>query len=161
MDRRYAHTNIYSVCVVSIMRIVHVHSAAERGDVSSKWPSVYRLFVHYPYTAPQNSSLITHRQYIESGTYAAIWSTVEVNVAIMCSSLLVMKPLLVRIIPSSGRSELTPTVTGDSGIRRMMSISTMEESVGDMGEAAEARCEAWAWTDRNGASDEKKDDRSA
>lgn len=40
MGGRDADTDDYSVCVVSIMRIVHVHSAAERGDVSSKWPSI-------------------------------------------------------------------------------------------------------------------------
>jgi hypothetical protein len=36
----------------------------------------------------------------ESGTYAVVWSTIEVNVAIICASLLVMKPLFARFMPA-------------------------------------------------------------
>lgn len=42
-----------------------------------------------------------------AGTHALIWSTAEINVAVICASLLVMKPLLSRFFPSlmgSGRS---------------------------------------------------------
>jgi hypothetical protein len=35
-----------------------------------------------------------------SGTFALIWSTIELNVAIICASLLVMKPLFGRFIPA-------------------------------------------------------------
>ena len=37
---------------------------------------------------------------VESGTYAVLWSTVEVNVAIVCASLLVMKPLFAKWVPA-------------------------------------------------------------
>jgi hypothetical protein len=37
---------------------------------------------------------------VESGTFALIWSTLELNVAIICASLLVMKPLFARYIPA-------------------------------------------------------------
>ncbi|KAI4635274.1 uncharacterized protein J4E87_000224 [Alternaria ethzedia] len=36
---------------------------------------------------------------LEAGTYAIIFSTIEVNVAIICGSLLVMKPLIARFLP--------------------------------------------------------------
>jgi hypothetical protein len=35
-----------------------------------------------------------------SGTFALIWSTIELNVAIICASVLVMKPLFARFIPA-------------------------------------------------------------
>lgn len=38
-------------------------------------------------------------QSLEPGTHAILWSTIEVNVAIICASLLVMKPLFVRLWP--------------------------------------------------------------
>ncbi|KAI4942201.1 hypothetical protein J4E91_010175 [Alternaria rosae] len=38
---------------------------------------------------------------IEAGTYAIIFSTIEVNVAIICGSLLVMEPLFARFLPDS------------------------------------------------------------
>jgi hypothetical protein len=37
---------------------------------------------------------------LESGTFTLIWSTIEINVAIICASLLVMKPLFARFIPA-------------------------------------------------------------
>jgi hypothetical protein len=73
---------------VSVLRLVIVHDAAEKGNVTSK--CALSLF-----TPPNLSSNL-----IESGTHALIWSTVEVNTAIICASLLVMKPLFQRIIPS-------------------------------------------------------------
>jgi len=36
----------------------------------------------------------------ESGTFAMIWSTLELNIAIICASLLVMKPLFARYVPA-------------------------------------------------------------
>jgi hypothetical protein len=42
---------------------------------------------------------MTNSCQIESGTHALIWSTVEVNTAIICASLLVMKPLFLRFFP--------------------------------------------------------------
>ncbi|KAL6704524.1 hypothetical protein ACN47E_008153 [Coniothyrium glycines] len=58
------------VCIVSILRLCLVHDAAHRNNVT------------------------------KAGTLAAIFSMVEVNVAIICASLLVMKPLFVRMFPS-------------------------------------------------------------
>lgn len=84
----------------------------------------------------------------ESGSYAAIWSTAEINVAIICSSLLVMKPLAARIIPSLG-AEINPTAHKEnSAIRRVMSIATLEESLASCGETVEASYEACVWADR-------------
>lgn len=37
---------------------------------------------------------------VESGTYAVVWSAIEVNMAIICASLLVMKPLFARFVPA-------------------------------------------------------------
>ncbi|KAH7067946.1 hypothetical protein FB567DRAFT_634614 [Paraphoma chrysanthemicola] len=58
------------VCIVTILRLVLVHHFAHRGQVT------------------------------KSGTFTLIWSTVEINVAIICASLLVMKPLFARFIPA-------------------------------------------------------------
>ncbi|CAO2647067.1 Nn.00g079890.m01.CDS01 [Neocucurbitaria sp. VM-36] len=58
------------VCIVSILRLVIVHDAAHRHQVT------------------------------KSGTYALIFSTIEVNVSIICASLLVMKPLFARFLPA-------------------------------------------------------------
>ncbi|KAF2845134.1 hypothetical protein T440DRAFT_545507 [Plenodomus tracheiphilus IPT5] len=57
------------VCVVSILRLLLVREFAHENQVT------------------------------KSGTYALILSTIEVNVALSCASLLVMKPLLVRYLP--------------------------------------------------------------
>tara|TARA_R110002003_G_scaffold219_3_gene16474 strand:- start:10315 stop:10704 length:390 start_codon:yes stop_codon:yes gene_type:complete len=47
--------------------------------------------------SPESSNLLKH---IESGTFTLIWSTVEINAAIICASLLVMKPLFARFVPA-------------------------------------------------------------
>jgi hypothetical protein len=46
----------------------------------------------------KHSILLTNNA-IEAGVYTLIWSTTEVNVAIICTSLLVLKPLLIRWFP--------------------------------------------------------------
>ncbi|KAF2646868.1 hypothetical protein P280DRAFT_387957 [Massarina eburnea CBS 473.64] len=89
------------VCVVSILRLVLVIDAAERGDVT------------------------------ESGTHAIIWSTTEVNVALICASLFVMKPLLQRIVPkvllSGQRSQ---SAADDSKeFRRWLTIETLRNTL--------------------------------
>ncbi|KAH5337866.1 hypothetical protein HBI12_014760 [Parastagonospora nodorum] len=58
------------VCVVSVLRLVLVWCYAHEGRVT------------------------------KSGTFALIWSTLELNVAIICASLLVMKPLFARYVPA-------------------------------------------------------------
>ncbi|KAF2125496.1 hypothetical protein P153DRAFT_300299 [Dothidotthia symphoricarpi CBS 119687] len=58
------------VCIVSVLRLVLVHRFAEQGKVT------------------------------KSATYVLIWSTLEVNLSIICASLLVMKPLFARFIPA-------------------------------------------------------------
>ncbi|KAH7413936.1 hypothetical protein DE146DRAFT_783683 [Phaeosphaeria sp. MPI-PUGE-AT-0046c] len=58
------------VCVVSILRLTLTHHFAHRGQVT------------------------------RSGTFALTWSTIEINVAIICASLLVMKPLFARFVPA-------------------------------------------------------------
>ncbi|KAI4627771.1 hypothetical protein J4E85_000075 [Alternaria conjuncta] len=57
------------VCIITLLRLVLVHDAANDGEVT------------------------------KAGTYAIIFSTIEVNVAIICGSLLVMKPLIARFLP--------------------------------------------------------------
>ncbi|PSN74313.1 hypothetical protein BS50DRAFT_627651 [Corynespora cassiicola Philippines] len=57
------------VCVVSVLRLVLVQHAIRDGDVP------------------------------KAGTYAVVWSAIELNVAIICASLLVMKPVMVRFWP--------------------------------------------------------------
>ncbi|KAF2024122.1 hypothetical protein EK21DRAFT_118088 [Setomelanomma holmii] len=58
------------VCIVSILRLILVHHYAHKGEVT------------------------------KSGQFALIWSTVELNVSIICASLLVMKPLFARFLPA-------------------------------------------------------------
>ncbi|KAF1942306.1 hypothetical protein EJ02DRAFT_345713 [Clathrospora elynae] len=58
------------VCIIAILRLVLVYDATHRNQVT------------------------------KSGTYALIFSSIEVNIAIMCASLLVMKPLFARFMPS-------------------------------------------------------------
>ncbi|UPX19974.1 uncharacterized protein EKO05_0010222 [Ascochyta rabiei] len=58
------------VCIVSILRLTLVQDAARRGNMTA------------------------------SGTHAAVWSTIEVNVAIICASALVMKPLFTKWLPA-------------------------------------------------------------
>ncbi|KAF1918624.1 hypothetical protein BDU57DRAFT_116496 [Ampelomyces quisqualis] len=58
------------VCIVSILRLVLVHHFAHLGRVT------------------------------RAGTFAMIWSAIELNVAIICASLLVLKPLFARFIPA-------------------------------------------------------------
>ncbi|KAH5989171.1 hypothetical protein HBI84_187620 [Parastagonospora nodorum] len=58
------------VCVVSVLRLVLVWCYAHEGRVT------------------------------KSGTFALMWSTLELNVAIICASLLVMKPLFARYVPA-------------------------------------------------------------
>ncbi|KAF1964300.1 hypothetical protein BU23DRAFT_547697 [Bimuria novae-zelandiae CBS 107.79] len=106
----------FSVCIVSVLRLVRVHGAAEKDNVS------------------------------KSGSYEAIWSTAEINVAIICSSLLAMKPLM-RIISNLGTSNPPSMHEENSGIRRVMSISTLEESLDGTQGPLEARCEAYVWTE--------------
>jgi hypothetical protein len=76
-----------SICIVSVLRLVIVHNAAEKGNITSEL-----LDLHANLTANTTTP--------ESGTHALIWSTVEVNTAIICVSVLVMKPLFLRLIPT-------------------------------------------------------------
>jgi hypothetical protein len=73
------------VCIVSILRLVLVHHFAHIGEVTSTY--------HHVTTCEMLTRL-------ESGTFTLIWSTIEINVAIICASLLVMKPLFARFIPA-------------------------------------------------------------
>jgi hypothetical protein len=74
------------VCIVSILRLVLVHHFAHIGEVTSRY--------HHHVTTCE---ILTR---LESGTFTLIWSTIELNVAIICASLLVMKPLFARFIPA-------------------------------------------------------------
>ncbi|KAF1997041.1 hypothetical protein P154DRAFT_442146 [Amniculicola lignicola CBS 123094] len=63
------------VCITSIVRLVLTRAATVRGDVTG------------------------------AGTNAMICSTLEVNVGIICASLMVLKPLVMRWFPQWGRSD--------------------------------------------------------
>lgn len=76
------------MCIVSILRLVLVHEFANQGKVTSKPYALDALLAPVPLIPT------------ESGTYALIWSSLEVNLAIICASLLVMKPLFARFIPA-------------------------------------------------------------
>lgn len=77
------------MCVVSVLRLVLVWCYAHEGRVTS----TYSFLHHWPCSCV----LIGNA---ESGTFALIWSTLELNVAIICASLLVMKPLFARYVPA-------------------------------------------------------------
>ncbi|KAF1829235.1 hypothetical protein BDW02DRAFT_177731 [Decorospora gaudefroyi] len=58
------------VCITTVLRFILVNHAAHHGKVT------------------------------KSGTYAILFSSIEVNVAIICACLLVMKPLFARFLPA-------------------------------------------------------------
>ncbi|PVI04294.1 hypothetical protein DM02DRAFT_518948 [Periconia macrospinosa] len=72
------------VCIVSVLRFVLVHDATAKRNVT------------------------------KAGTHALIWSSSEINVAIICASLLVMKPLLSRWFPILAKSRQSTTAVDDS-----------------------------------------------
>ncbi|KAF2826620.1 hypothetical protein CC86DRAFT_292356 [Ophiobolus disseminans] len=87
------------VCIVSILRLVLVYHFAREGKVT------------------------------KSGTFALIWSTLELNVAIICASLLVMKPLFARFIPAMV-SEQPVSAAEDARVwRAMTGLSLLDEAV--------------------------------
>jgi hypothetical protein len=76
---------------------------------------------------------------IESGTFALMWSTIELNVAIICASLLVMKPLFVRFIPSIV-SEQPVSAREDARIwRALTGLSQLVDE--ERGQARKEECE--------------------
>lgn len=79
-----------SVCAASILRLVLVHGAAKAGKVTRRSALLFVSDV---------TKLITG-----SGTYAVLLSAIEVNVAIICASLMVMKPLFVCLFPGLAKS---------------------------------------------------------
>ncbi|KAA8618050.1 hypothetical protein PtrSN002B_000931 [Pyrenophora tritici-repentis] len=58
------------VCVITLLRLILVYYTAHRGEVT------------------------------KAGTYAIIFSSIEINLAISCASVLVMKPLFARFLPA-------------------------------------------------------------
>jgi hypothetical protein len=76
-----------------------------------------------------------------SGTFALIWSTIELNIAIMCASLLVMKPLFARFIPAIV-SEQPISAREDARLFRGLTgvgflLDTEAGEAGETGEAEE------------------------
>ncbi|KAF2734334.1 hypothetical protein EJ04DRAFT_603287 [Polyplosphaeria fusca] len=65
------------VCMTSILRLLLVHDAAKENDIT------------------------------KAGNLALIWSSLEINVAIICASLLVMKPLFLRVFPQTQTASST------------------------------------------------------
>jgi hypothetical protein len=70
------------VCVVSALRLVLVWHYAHRGEVTSRSHPTHSLHMI-------NVLYLLTLLIIDSGTFALMWSTIELNVAIICASLLV------------------------------------------------------------------------
>ncbi|KAF3032394.1 hypothetical protein E8E12_003884 [Didymella heteroderae] len=95
------------VCIVSVLRLALVHKAAHMGKMT------------------------------KSGTYAVVWSTIELNVAIICASLLVMKPLFAKWMPAMV-SEQPMTATEDRRVlRQLTGLALLTEQVEDEEKANE------------------------
>ncbi|KAH6638805.1 hypothetical protein C7974DRAFT_304363 [Boeremia exigua] len=95
------------VCVVSILRLTLVHKATHQGKMT------------------------------ESGTYAVVLSAIELNVAIVCASLLVMKPLFAKWIPAMV-SEQPVSASEDTRIlRRLTGLALLSGGLIDEEKAAE------------------------
>lgn len=59
----------FFVCVISVLRLFTVYAASVEGD------------------------------FVASGVWAIVWSSVEANVGIVCASLLALKPLVAKLFP--------------------------------------------------------------
>ena len=71
-----------------------------------------------------------------------IWSTIEINVAIICASLLVMKPLFARFIPAMV-SEQPVSAREDARVwNRLTGLGLLEASIGDGGDEDKAEYDA-------------------
>lgn len=105
------------MCIVSILRLGLTHHFAHKGLVTSKSHAKF------------GSDILINSA--ESGTYALLWSTIEVNVAIICASLLVMKPLIARFVPDLV-SEQTASAREDARLWRVTTgIGLLDGSVAD------------------------------
>jgi hypothetical protein len=78
----------FLVCVVSVVRITVVDYLEGSGRLVGK-------FHFHTHTCP-NSQLTSPA---ESGIQAVIWSVVEVNIGMICASLIALKPLLLHFCP--------------------------------------------------------------
>ena len=91
------------VCVImSMEEVVLIHFSAYVSSPPYDSLSCMTLRItaksqvcHSPLSPPSHTHTFT-----ESGTYAIIFSSLEINVAIICASLLVMKPLFARFLPA-------------------------------------------------------------
>lgn len=66
-----------------------------------------------------------------SGTFALIFSTIEINVAIISASLLVMKPLLARFIPAVVSGEPMSASEDRRIWRALTGLSILEQTPED------------------------------
>jgi hypothetical protein len=109
-----------SVCIVSILRLALVHHAAEKRNVTGT--SFHRAFLPRNYV-----ELIL---FIEAGTHVLIWSTTEVNVALICASLFVMKPLFMRFFPKLVIDSRPQSAVEDAkGFRRWVAVETLRDTL--------------------------------
>lgn len=63
--------------------------------------------------------------------YAVVWSTIEVNVAITCALLLVMKPLFARWIPAMVSEQPVSASEDHRMLRRMTGLAVLTGSLAD------------------------------
>jgi hypothetical protein len=118
-------SSCYSVCIVSFLRLVLTHHFAHTSQVTST-------------SAHHASKTILYLNSTESGTYALLWSTVEVNVAIICAFLLVMKLLIARFVLNMNTEE-TVSAREDARLwRATTGLGLLGGSVGDEEKAREA-----------------------
>ncbi|KAJ4986553.1 integral membrane protein [Stagonosporopsis vannaccii] len=89
------------VCVVSILRLTMVHKAVHEGKLTL------------------------------SGTYAVVWSTVELNVAIICASLLVMKPLFASWAPAMVSEQPVSASEDTRTLRRLTGLALLHGGFDD------------------------------
>ena len=111
------------VCVVSILRLTLVRKAAHEGDMTSGFPF--------------HDNLHTVLIDAESGTYAVIWSTIELNVAIICASLLVMKPLFAKWIPAIVSEQPMSASEDRRVLRRLTGLALLNGGLVDEEKAVE------------------------
>jgi len=120
-ETRKMQADRHRVCIVSVLRFALVHEFAHRQQVTSIPQHTVTLYGH----ADQLS---------ESGTYALILSTIEVNIALSCVSMLVMKPLLARYVPAIVSEQ---PLTAREDLRRWSHLTVMVHAALDEEEDVE------------------------
>ncbi|KAJ6197963.1 hypothetical protein J3E72DRAFT_438708 [Bipolaris maydis] len=97
------------VCIITILRLALVRYAMVNGQVT------------------------------RCGTFAIVFSSIEINVAIICASLLVMKPLLARFLPYIISEQPLSAAEDGRASRALTSTHMLRTSIADAAEKRERR----------------------